>query len=100
MLHSEIKTYLENLDQEQKALASYNGEHDIAKAIKDILAKDANYKPTIEDIAEQMAFDFMAEYPNDNSGWETYHGLMFIWPNQQAFSCDDMLIASEKAGRK
>ena len=83
MIRNEIKTYLENLDREQKALASYNGEHDIAKAIKDILAKDTNYKPTIEDIAEQMAFDFMAEYPNDNSGWETYHGPMFILPNQQ-----------------
>ena len=34
MLHNEIKTYLENLDREQKALASYNGEHDIAKEIK------------------------------------------------------------------
>ena len=83
MIHSEVKTYLEKLDQEQKALVSYNGEHDIAKEIKDILAKDTNYKPTIEDIAEQMAFDFMAEYPNDNSDWGTYHGPMFILPNQQ-----------------
>lgn len=83
MLNNEIKTYLENLDREQKALASYNGEHDIAKAIKDILAKDTNYKPTVEDIAEQMAFDFMAEYQNDNSGWGTYHGPMFVMPNQQ-----------------
>ena len=83
MLHNEIKTYLENLDREQKALASYNGEHDFAKEIKNILAKDTNYKPTIEDIAEQMAFDFMADYPNDNSGWETYHGPMFVLPNDK-----------------
>jgi len=83
MLNNGIKTYLENLDREQKALASCNGEHDIAKAIKDILAKDTNYKPTIEDIDEQMAFDFMAAYPNDNSVWGTYHGPMFILPNQQ-----------------
>lgn len=83
MVHSEVKNYLENLDQEPKALASYHGEHDIAKVIKDILAKDTNYKPSIEDIAEQIAFDFMAEYPNDNSGWETYHCPMFVLPNQQ-----------------
>src|SRR3989344_7665582 len=83
MFNNEIKTYLENLDREQKALASYNGEHDFAKEIKDILAKDTNYKPTDEDIAEQMAFDFMAEYLNDNSGWGTYHGPMFVMPNQQ-----------------
>ena len=30
-----------------------------------------------------MAFDFMAEYPNDNPGWETYHCPMFVLPNQQ-----------------
>ncbi|MBI4837188.1 MAG: DUF4209 domain-containing protein [Candidatus Portnoybacteria bacterium] len=83
MLHNEVKTYLEKLDQEQKALVSYNGEHDVAKEIKEILAKDTNYKPTDEDIAEQMAFDFMAEYPNDNFGWGTYHGPMFVMPNQQ-----------------
>jgi hypothetical protein len=83
MLNTEVKTYLEKLDQEQKILVSHHGEYDIAKAIKDILAKDTNYKPTIEDIAEQIAFNFMAEYPNDNSGWGTYHGPMFILPNQQ-----------------
>jgi len=83
MLNDEIKTYLENLDREQKALASYNGEHDIAKVIKDILAKDTNYKPTTEDIAEQMAFDFMEAYSNDNSGWETYYGPMFVLSNQE-----------------
>ena len=85
MLNNEIKTYLEKLDQEQKALASCTGEHDIAQAIKDILAKDINYKPTVEDIAEQMAFDFMAESPDDNSDWGTYYGPLSILPdpNQQ-----------------
>lgn len=83
MIHSEIKKYLDEFDQEKKALLSYMGEHDIAKAIKNILAKNTNYKPTIEDIAEQMAFNFMADYPNDNSGWGTYYGPMFILPNQQ-----------------
>lgn len=83
MLNNEIKTFLENLDQEQKALASYIGEHDIANAVKDILAKDTNYKPSVEDIAEQMAFDFMAEYPNDSYGWKTYYGPLLIFPNQQ-----------------
>jgi len=83
MLNNEIKTYLENLDQEQKALESYQGEHNIATAIKDILSKDKDYNPTTEDISEQIAFDFMAEYPNNNSGWGTYYGPMFILPNQQ-----------------
>ena len=83
MLHTEVKKYLESLEQEPKALVSYHGEHDIAKEIKEILKKDEKYEPTKEDIAEQMAFDFMAEYSNDNSGWGTYHGPMFVLPNDK-----------------
>ncbi|MBU1729971.1 DUF4209 domain-containing protein [Patescibacteria group bacterium] len=82
MLNSEVKKYLESLEQEQITPMSFHGEHDIAQKIKDILKKDEKYEPTKEDIAEQMAFDFMADYPNDNSGWETYHGPMFVMPNK------------------
>ncbi len=80
MLNDKIKTCLENLDQEQKALASCHGEYDIANKIKNILKKDTNYKPTTEDIAEQMAFDFWNAYSND---WGTYYGPLSILPNQQ-----------------
>ena len=83
MLNKELKAYLEKLDQEQKALLSYRGEFSIAKEIKNILTSDTDYKPTSEDIAEEITFDFMAEYPNDNSGWGTYYGPMFVLPNQQ-----------------
>ena len=83
MLNSEVKKYLESLEEGQKATLSFCGEHDIAQKIKDILKKDEKYKPTKEDIAEQMAFDFMADYPNNNSGWETYHGPMFVLPNDK-----------------
>jgi len=83
MLNSEVKKYLESLEEEQKSSLSFHGEHDIAQKIKDILKKDEKYEPTKEDIAEQIAFDFMADYPNDNSGWETYHGPMFVLPNDK-----------------
>lgn len=83
MLSDEVKKYLDNLEQEPKALASYHGEHYIAKEIKEMLKADEKYEPTKEDIAEQMAFDFMAEYSNDSSGWGTYHGPMFILPNDK-----------------
>lgn len=82
MLNSEVKKYLESLEKEQKSSLSFHGEHNIAQKIKDILKKYEKYEPTKEDIAEQMAFDFMADYPNDNSGWETYHGPMFVMPNK------------------
>ncbi|MCK5057877.1 MAG: DUF4209 domain-containing protein [Candidatus Aminicenantes bacterium] len=83
MLNNEVKKYLESLEQEQKSLASFHGEHNIAQEIKNILVKNKEYEPTNEDMAEQMAFDFIADYPNDNSGWETYHGPMFVWPNKE-----------------
>ena len=83
MLNSEVKKYLESLEQEQIVPMSFHGEHNIAQKIKDLLKKDEKYEPTKEDIAEQMAFDFMADYPNDNAGWETYHGPMFVLPNDK-----------------
>jgi len=83
MLHTEIKRYIKNLEQESKALEFFNGEYDIAQKIKDILKKDKKYQPTKEDIAEQIAFDFMAEYLDNNSGWETYYGPMFVLPNDK-----------------
>jgi len=82
MLNSEVKKYLESLEQEKMTPVSFHGEHNIAQKIKDLLKKDEQYETTKEDIAEQMAFDFMADYPNDNSGWETYHGPMFVMPNK------------------
>ena len=80
MLNDEIKAYLENLDREQKALASCNGEYVITNEIKRILKKDTNYEPTIEDNAEQMAFYFWDPSPND---WGTYYGPISARPNQQ-----------------
>ena len=80
MLNDEIKIYLENLDREQEALTSCHGEYAIANKIRNILKKDANYKPTIEDIAEQAAFDFWNAYSND---WGTYYGPLSIWENQE-----------------
>lgn len=83
MMHNKVKNYLEKLDREAKPLGSFHGEHDISKEIKNILTTDSGYEPTKEDMAEQAAFDFMEDYSNDNSGWGTYHGPMFVLPNNE-----------------
>ena len=84
MLNNKIKKYLNELDKEVCPLHSSLGEHKIAEEIKNILKKEGeSYKPSNEDIAEQIAFDFLPEYPNNNSGWGTYYGPMFILPNKQ-----------------
>ena len=83
MLNNEVKKYLESLEREQITPTSFCREHNIAQKIKDLLKKDKQYEPTKEDIAEQIAFDFMADYPNDNNDWETYHGPMFVLPDNK-----------------
>jgi hypothetical protein len=83
MLNVKIKNYLDKLDQETKPLSSFNGEHDFAKGIKEIITADNSYVPTKEDAAEQAAFDFMEDYRNEDSGWGTYHGPMFVLPNSE-----------------
>jgi len=84
MLNNKIKKYLNKLDKEVRPLHSSLGEHKIAEEIKNILKKeDKNYISSSEDIAEQIAFDFLADYSDDNSSWGTYYGPMFILPNKQ-----------------
>ncbi len=83
MLNTNVKNYLEILDRDGKPLNSFHGEYDIAKEIKSILEKDKDYELSAEDIAERIAFDFLADYSNDNSGWGTYYGPMFVMPNKE-----------------
>jgi transposase len=83
MLNEKVKKYLDELVKEKKSHISFRGERNIAKEIKNILRKDDDYEPTKEDMAEQIAFDFLADYPNDDSGWGTYYGPMFILPNDK-----------------
>lgn len=76
MLNDDIKKYLDELNQDQKALNPYLCEHvefEIAQEIKNIIKKNKNYKLTKEDMAEQMAFDLMADYPSYYPGCETYY---------------------------
>jgi hypothetical protein len=82
MLHADIKHFLGKTDQERDAL-SYQGEIAIASEIKEIINKDQNYNPTDEDRAEQIAFDFMADYQSRDIGWGTYYGPILILKNRQ-----------------
>lgn len=88
MIHADIKNYLQQLDQEQSISADYNEEHKISENLRkisgSILEKEPNYQKTSFEVAEQMAFDYMAAYPGKNdSGWGTYYGPMFVGQNKQ-----------------
>ena len=81
MLNSKIKTYLENLRQEQKFDVPV--EYSIAQKIEKIIQNDPEHEPTEEDRAEQIAFKFMEDCRNHNTGEGTYYEPMFILPDNQ-----------------
>ncbi len=83
MLNTNVKNYLEILDKEEKPLTLFHGEIDFAKEIKKILTEDKDYIATKEDMAEQMTYDFLADYQDDSSRWGTYYGPMFVLPNNE-----------------
>ena len=83
MLHNELKTYLESLEEKATPLKSLSGEHKIGEEIRRILKKDKGYEPTKEDIYECMVFDFMPNYPNNAGSWGTYYGPIFGYTNEK-----------------
>ena len=83
MPHTKIKSYLDGLDQKKKILEYHLGEYKIAQEIGGILKKNKTYQPTKEDIAERIAFDFMPDYSDNDSGWQTYYGPMSILPDDK-----------------
>ena len=82
MLNVKIQDYLANLDRDVSPLLSFHGENKIADGIRDIIkAEGPSYTPADEDVAERIAFDFLAEYPDSDSGWGTYYGPIYVLPN-------------------
>ncbi|RWY57209.1 DUF4209 domain-containing protein [Mucilaginibacter gilvus] len=46
---------------------------------------------------EKAAFEFHPNYKNKETGWGTYHGPMYIWPNEkgQSMECPSIQMLSE-----
>ncbi|MFC1937883.1 DUF4209 domain-containing protein [Chloroflexota bacterium] len=67
---------LGKFDQEIKTIS----ERDVSKAIQSV--KDPSLsEPPMQLIAEAMAFDFWENYRNQETGWGTYYGPMFVFSN-------------------
>jgi hypothetical protein len=66
-------------------------EYDVSSYLKFIIQEDKN--SISEDLkAEIMAFDFVENYPDQKSGWETYFGPMFVWSNADGTSTESPSI--------
>lgn len=65
-----IREILDKIDQS----AEKTDEHQISSAIKKDLPEIPDSDPSIELLAESMAFDFCENYPDKVPGWGTYYG--------------------------
>ncbi|MDK2946326.1 MAG: hypothetical protein PWQ85_1105 [Geotoga sp.] len=76
--HLEIYKFLKDLESISEPIE----EHNITERIINF-AKE-KFDQNIPDVLvwEQMAFDFTENYPNEQSGWGTYFGPMFVLPNE------------------
>lgn len=81
-MHKEIKSYLESFDCQKTPLHSDQDEHLISDNIKRLLKELGTYNPDDGDLFEQIAFDFMPDYPDKLNGWRTYYGPMLVMPNK------------------
>ncbi|KXX70957.1 DUF4209 domain-containing protein [Flammeovirga sp. SJP92] len=70
-----MKEIIERIELYEK-----KSEHDIATEFREFLPKEGEDIP-LELKAEIMAFNFVENYPNKDTGWDTYFGPMVVYPN-------------------
>ena len=69
-----------------------SAEHDIGAAIRSLRDKDDKSEPPFEWLAEAMAFDFLEDDKDKDSGWGTYFGPMMVWKNQDGTAIESPSI--------
>src|SRR3989344_5308155 len=79
MVRNELKQYLTFLETDTKAI----NEFEIGKKIGEILKVKEEKITDEHELAEYIAFQFLADYSDKDIGWGTYYGPMFVLPNQQ-----------------
>ncbi len=80
MIRKELKDYLDQLETEIKPIEEFN----LGEKISEIL-DTKNVKITDkEELAEYIAFEFLADYSNKESGWGTYYGPMMVWKTKES----------------
>jgi len=84
-MRKELSELLINLESEIASI-SYHGEYLIADRIKELIRKDQGVAMDNHEIAEHIAFDFLANYPNNNSQWNTYYGPQFVFQDESGLS--------------
>lgn len=74
-----IKDFLNQLDSVLEQIS----ESEVSNRIKKFAKEEFGQNPPETLMLEQMAFDFVEDYPDNKTGWGTYFGPMFIWPDEE-----------------
>lgn len=78
-MRDNLTNYLNELNTNQEVLDVF----EVGKKIGEILNVKEQKISDKQELAEYIAFQFLANYPNKETGWGTYYGPMFILPNDQ-----------------
>lgn len=84
-------TFTEILDSFDKSSGKTFDEHDIASELKQLIPEDKS-KVEMDLRAELMAFEFVEDYPNNETSWGTYFGPMFVINNNDGTATESPSI--------
>lgn len=74
-LETSISEMVDNLDLLSEPFAEYH----ISRAVNSFIKEQEKQEIPCQWIAEAMAFDFVHNYQNRETGWGTYYGPMMVW---------------------
>lgn len=84
-------TLTEILDSFDKSSGKTFDEHDIASELKQLIPEDKS-KVEMDLRAELMAFEFVEDYPNNETSWGTYFGPMLVINNNDGTATESPSI--------
>ena len=79
MIREELRQYMDELENKLEPIEEYK----IGQKIGEILNVKEHKVTDTQELAEYCAFQFLANYPNKDTGWGTYYGPMFVLPNKE-----------------
>ncbi len=79
MIRKELKTYFSELDSKPELVEEYS----IGEKIGEILNVRQQKISDKEELADYLAFEFMPNYKNQETGWKTYFGPKVVWKNDK-----------------
>lgn len=79
MIREKLQDYYTELESKIEPIEEYK----LGEKIGEILDAKKEKITEKEELAEYIAFQFMSNYPNKDTGWNTYHGPLFVLPNDK-----------------